>query len=151
MLSRVGELCRPSSGRAVHVVGDFNFQVDGVGRTKTDTLISSRGDLGLSKFFNSAIHHLTELSQEDFTHRVVRNGAVSSLGRNDRVYTNLHPLDIVDADVHGGTTHNIEDLGFPSDHVLVWVTFGPPPDRQPAHSVIPRWIAKHVEFGGLTM
>ena len=52
----------------------------------------------------------------------------------------------------GGTTHHVQDLSWPSDHVPIWASIAPPMQRV-AHGeadvVIPRlakWVVQHSNF-----
>ena len=134
----------------VVVMGDLNATIPNEGRFSEGKGLHFSSNEQFDKLVDSYFSHLTELHQDNYTHRATRSGKIVGLGRIDRMYTNLMPHDLHDRRCMGGTVHVVEDLAWPSDHVPVWASIAAPPTPVEAmEQVVPRlppWVIKHANF-----
>ena len=81
----------------VIVAGDWNFCVPGEQRMHAHSTTPIARHEPEAMHFDNTFKGYVELAQDDFTHRVLEDGAVRSVSRLDRIYCNMPQLDLLDS------------------------------------------------------
>ena len=149
VLEALGQVLSRQFAGIIMLAGDFNATVTGEGRFNVQTKTVSNNTEWLSKRLDRMLAKFTEMSQDDYTHRVRRDGILLSLSRLDRIYSSLPPQSLLDHAAQGGTTRNAEGENNPSDHVPTWISLTTTAEMRDRNDKIPRWIADHPSFPGM--
>ena len=97
--------------------------------------------------FDDLFASCAELDQAVPTRRHVRDQAVVSVARLDRLYTTMNAAELDDRFPSTATWGLATDLKTPSDHIPVHAHLRPPITSLPARfPSIPTWIAKNADF-----
>ena len=133
--------------------GDFNHEVPGERRinAKTGTPIARHEPE--AEFFQETFDNAIEMHTDDSTHIVSHHGQAVSIGRLDRMYTNLPALELLDAKPTTRALHNLYKQPLISDHSPISTTFNTNHNQKKydngnANENLQEWVIKNPAFTG---
>ena len=134
----------PHSRGCTNIIGgDFNFPTEGEGRYDAVTGRISVPKARAGALFASTFADMTELYQQDYTHRSEKDEALQILSRIDRIYCSMATPLLMDLRPSVGTRGMLAKKGL-SDHLPVRACLSHPP--QSAQSTrISAWLSRTPE------
>ena len=128
------------------IMGDYNLVDETEGRYYPRTNATTNEDRSLARWFSNYFVGFTELAQDEYTHRSLKDDEVLNVSRIDRCYTDAFELDIMDSKVAGGVWGNPLKIDSLSDHVPITFRMEAPLLSPPSSAPIPRWLIGKDEY-----
>ena len=145
LFGKIRKLVPSFDSMVVVLTGDFNFPASDEARYNPSTTKYKYDGTGIAKVFERMFGDLTELHQDDYTRRQMRDDRIDTLSRIDRIFTNIPASILLDLRPITDVLYSVASLQTLSDHVPVRTLLhgrklGPTQPR------IQRWITKHPAF-----
>ena len=122
------------------VASDFNFVLKDEPRYDISTGKEKNTDAAMADRFATTMDNLTELRQDMPTRRRKDGDRISVTSRIDRIYTSIHPVDLMDMKIDCKALDNVFSSRMLSDHSPVIAKLHKP-FIEPATWCIPHWMA----------
>ena len=126
--------------------GDFNFVPTGEGRLQFEDAEAIHYNEPIAVSFEDYFDDFTDIAQDQYTRLHIEHQVVKSAARLDRIYINMHEVDIMDAQPRAAVLHNLHEANKLSDHAAISVALSAPSSTPPDGHFVPDCMLAHPSF-----